>query len=245
MIFPKTANRAHCLYMMKIRKANERGHASHGWLDSYHTFSFADYHDPQWMGYRSLRVINDDLVMPGMGFGAHPHRDMEIISYVLSGAIEHKDSMGNGRVIRAGEFQYMAAGSGVQHSEFNPSKTEPLRLLQIWIQPDVKGVKPRYAEKNFATAPTGKWHLVASKSGRDGSIGIHQDADLSFAKLDAGQQVKYSLAPERYAWVHVAEGEVVLNGKTLFGGDAAAISEESKLQLSANKPSQVLLFDLN
>ena len=231
--------------MKIIRRSNERGHASHGWLDSYHTFSFADYHDPQWMGYRSLRVINDDLVMPGMGFGAHPHRDMEIISYVLSGAIEHKDSMGNGRVIRAGEFQYMAAGSGVQHSEFNPSKTEPLRLLQIWIQPDVKGAKPRYAEKNFANAPAGKLNLVASKSGRDGSIAIHQDADLSFAKLDAGQKVSQPLAKSRHAWVHVAEGEVSINGTKLSGGDAIGVNAENNLEIIATKPSQVLLFDLD
>jgi quercetin 2,3-dioxygenase len=245
MVFHKPADRAHNSGMMKIRKANERGHANHGWLDTYHTFSFADYYDPKWMGFRSLRVINDDLVMPGMGFGTHPHRDMEIISYVLSGAIEHKDSMGNGRVIHAGEFQYMAAGTGVQHSEFNPSKTEALRLLQIWIEPDQKGVKPRYAEKNFATAPTGKWHLVASKSGRDGSIAIHQDANLSFTKLDAGQPMAYPLAASRHAWVHVIEGEVKLNGKTLLGGDAAAIDNESTIELAAAKPSQVLLFDLN
>ena len=231
--------------MKIIRRSNERGHAEHGWLDSYHTFSFADYYDPKWMGYRSLRVINDDLVMPGMGFGTHPHRDMEIISYVLSGAIEHKDSMGNGRVIRAGEFQYMAAGTGVQHSEFNPSKTEPLRLLQIWIQPDAKGVKPRYAEKNFAAAPTGKLNLVASKTGRDGSIAIHQDANLSFAKLDAGQKVDYTLTPGRHAWVHVAEGEVDVNGTKLTGGDAIGVSTETVLNISATKASQVLLFDLN
>ncbi len=245
MVFPQIANRAHSLDMKIIRRSNERGHAEHGWLDSYHTFSFADYFDPQWMGYRSLRVINDDLVMPGMGFGTHPHRDMEIISYVLSGAIEHKDSMGNGRVIRAGEFQYMAAGSGVQHSEFNPSKTEPLRLLQIWIQPDVKGVKPRYAEKNYSAAPTGKLNLVASKSGRDGSIAIHQDADLSFAKLDAGQQITQPLAKGRHAWIHVAEGEVEVNGSKLSGGDAVGVSDESALEIAATKPSQVLLFDLN
>ncbi len=245
MVFLKTRNRAHSRHMKMIRKSNERGHANHGWLDSYHTFSFADYYDPQWMGYRSLRVINDDLVMPGMGFGTHPHRDMEIISYVLSGAIEHKDSMGNGRVIRAGEFQYMAAGTGVQHSEFNPSKTEPLRLLQIWIQPDEKGVKPRYAEKNFASAPTGKLNLVASKSGRDGSIAIHQDAELSFAKLDDGQVVEYPLAAKRHAWVHVAEGEVSVNGTELSGGDAVGVSAESVLKIAATKPSQVLLFDLN
>ena len=231
--------------MMTIRKANERGHAEHGWLDTYHTFSFADYYDPQWMGFRDLRVINDDLVMPGMGFGTHPHRDMEIITYILSGALEHKDSMGNGRVIRPGEVQYMAAGTGVQHSEFNPSGDEAVHLLQIWIQPDTKGVKPRYGEKSFTNAPAGKLHLVTSKTGRDGSIAIHQDADLWLARLDAGNRVTHELANGRHAWMHVAEGEVSLNGKKLSSGDAAAVSRESTLELSATKPSQVLLFDLN
>lgn len=235
----------HCVDMMKIRKANERGHAEHGWLDTYHTFSFADYYDPQWMGYRSLRVINDDLVMPGMGFGTHPHRDMEIITYILSGALQHKDSMGNGRVIRAGEVQYMAAGSGVQHSEFNPSKDEAVHLLQIWIQPDSKGVKPRYAERSLKDAPAGTFQLVTSKTGRDGSIAIHQDADLWLAKLDAGNRVAHKSAAGRHAWAHVAEGEVKLNGKTLAGGDAAAIDDETAIELVAAKPSQVLLFDLN
>jgi redox-sensitive bicupin YhaK (pirin superfamily) len=231
--------------MMKIRKANERGHAEHGWLDTYHTFSFADYYDPQWMGFRSLRVINDDLVMPGMGFGTHPHRDMEIITYILSGALEHKDSMGNGRVIRAGDVQYMAAGTGVQHSEFNPANDEAVHLLQIWIQPDRKGVTPRYGEKSLQDAATGTWHLVTSKTGRDGSIAIHQDADLWLAKLEAGQTVSHSLAGDRHAWIHVAEGEVKINGKTLSGGDAVAVSGKSNLILAATKPSQVLLFDLN
>lgn len=230
--------------MMKLRKANERGHAEHGWLDSYHSFSFADYYEPQWMGYRSLRVINDDLVMPGMGFGTHPHHNMEIITYVLSGQLEHKDSMGNGRVIRPGEVQYMSAGSGVRHSEFNPSKTEASHFLQIWIMPDAQGVKPGYAEKSLRDAPTGKFNLVTSKAGRDGSIAIHQDADLWLAKLDAGQQVTQPLATNRHAWLHVAEGEVIVNGKKLAGGDAAAISREDKVELTANKASQVLLFDL-
>src|SRR5580658_5451834 len=153
-----------CVAMMKLRKANERGHAEHGWLDTYHSFSFADYYDPQWMGFRSLRVINDDLVMPGMGFGAHPHRDMEIITYVLRGALEHKDSMGNGSIIRPGNLQYMSAGSGVMHSEFNPSKDEAVRLLQIWIMPDAKGAKPRYAEKSLSDAATGQLHLMTSKT---------------------------------------------------------------------------------
>jgi len=245
MVFHRFTNRAHSLAMMNIRKANERGHAEHGWLDTYHTFSFADYYDPQWMGYRSLRVINDDLVMPGNGFGTHPHRDMEIITYILSGQLEHKDSMGNGRVIQTGDVQYMAAGKGVMHSEFNPSNQEAVHLLQIWIQPDAKGVKPRYAEKSFRTAETGKLHLVTSKTGRDGSIAIHQDADLWLAKMEAGQKISHTLASQRHAWLHVAEGEVVLNGKTLSGGDAAAIDREAQLELSANKPSQVLLFDLN
>jgi quercetin 2,3-dioxygenase len=228
-----------------IRKANERGHANHGWLDTYHTFSFADYYDPEWMGYRSLRVINDDLVMPGMGFGTHPHRDMEIITYVLSGALEHKDSMGNGRIIKPGEVQYMAAGTGVQHSEFNPSNEEAVHLLQIWIQPDKRGAKPRYAEKSMKEAVDGKLNLITSKTGRDGSIAINQDADLWLAKLAEGNRVTHTLAPNRHAWLHVAEGEVTLNGKKLSGGDAAAMDEQGALELSATKPSQVLLFDLN
>lgn len=228
-----------------IRKANERGHANHGWLDSYHTFSFANYYDPNWMGYRSLRVINDDLVMPGMGFGAHPHRDMEIITYVLSGQLEHKDSMGNGRIIKPGEVQYMAAGTGVQHSEFNPSNEEAAHFLQIWIQPDKRGAKPSYAEKSMKDAAPGEFALITSKTGRDGSIAINQDADLWLAKLAEGNRVTHTLAPGRHAWLHVAEGEVTLNGKKLQGGDAAAIEQEGAVELSATKASQVLLFDLN
>ena len=231
--------------MKMIRRANERGHAEHGWLDTYHTFSFANYYDPNWMGFRSLRVINDDLVMPGMGFGTHPHRDMEIITYVLSGALEHKDSMGNGRIIRPGEVQYMAAGTGIQHSEFNPSKEEAVHLLQIWIVPERRGLKPRYAEKSLANTPSGEFNLVVSKAGRDGSLPINQDADLYVARLEKGNQVSHGLRPARHAWVHVAEGEVKLNGDTLKAGDAVAFSEESRVQLVANKPSQVLLFDLN
>jgi redox-sensitive bicupin YhaK (pirin superfamily) len=183
--------------------------------------------------------------MPGMGFGTHPHRDMEIISYVLSGALQHRDSMGNGRIIKPGEFQYMAAGSGVEHSEFNPSKTEATRLLQIWIKPDAKGVTPRYAERNFAKAETGRLHLVASKTGRDDSMEIHQDADLLLGKLDTGQSAKHPLAKDRHAWIHIAEGEVELNGVRLAGGDAIGVNEESELKISATKPSQFLLFDLN
>ena len=230
---------------MIIRKASERGHASHGWLDTWHSFSFADYHDPRWMGFRSLRVINDDLVMPGMGFGTHPHRDMEIITYILSGSLEHKDSMGNGRIIRTGEVQYMSAGSVEQHSEFNPSKDEAVHLMQIWIQPDSKGLAPRYAEKSVSNAPAGALHLVASKTGRDGSIVIRQDADLWLAKLGSGDIVTHQLAAGRHAWIHVAEGEVALNGKTLNAGDAGIVDEAVSLKVTAFKSSQVLLFDLN
>jgi redox-sensitive bicupin YhaK (pirin superfamily) len=231
--------------MITLRKANERGRAEHGWLDTYHTFSFADYHDPKWTGYRSLRVINDDLVMPRMGFGRHPHRDMEIITYILSGQLAHEDSMGNGRVITPGEFQYMSAGTGVLHSEQNPSETEAVHLLQIWIEPDTKGVTPRYAEKSMKDAASGALHLITSKTGRDDSIAIHQDADLWLGKLGARQSVTHTLAPGRHAWLHVAEGEVTLNGQTLTGGDAVAVSRERALELRAAKASQFLLFDLN
>ena len=194
--------------MMKLRRANERGHADHGWLNARHSFSFGNYHDPRHMGFRSLRVINDDTVAAGAGFGTHPHRDMEIITYILSGALEHKDSMGNGRIIRIGEFQYMAAGTGVEHSEFNPSPTEPVHLLQIWILPERRGLEPRYAEKSAVQAPTGRLNLIASKDGRDSSIAINQDADLFLAKLRPGDAVTHSLRPLRHAWVHVAEGEI-------------------------------------
>ncbi len=230
---------------MKIRKSNERGHAAHGWLDTYHTFSFANYHDPAWMGFRSLRVINDDLIMPGMGFGTHPHRDMEIITYMLGGSLQHKDSMGNGRVIRAGELQYMAAGTGVQHSEFNPAPDEASHLLQIWIQPDRRGAQPRYAERSVTDAPAGRLNLLTSKDGRDNSIAINQDADLWLARLEQGQQATHELAASRHAWVHVAEGEIDLNGTVLEAGDAAAISEKTALKLTGQKAAQILLFDLN
>lgn len=234
-----------CGGMKMIRRANERGHAEHGWLDSYHTFSFANYYDPKWMGFRTLRVINDDLVMPGMGFGTHPHRDMEILTYVLSGALEHKDSMGNGRIIKPGEVQYMAAGSGVEHSEFNPSSTEAAHFLQIWIVPERKGLKPRYAEKSLKAAPVGRFNLAASKAGREGSVSINQDADLYLAKLDRDSDASHALGPGRHAWVHVAEGEVVVNGETLKAGDAMALTEENQVRTVAKAPSQVLLFDLN
>lgn len=230
---------------MKIRRSNERGHADHGWLKTFHTFSFADYYDPEWMGFRSLRVINDDFVAPGMGFGTHPHRDMEIITYILSGSLEHKDSMGNGRVIKTGEVQYMAAGTGVRHSEFNPDKNQPVHLLQIWIQPDKIGAAPGYAEKSFSNAPAGKFNLVASKTGRDGSIAINQDANMFLAKLESGNQISHSLESGRNAWVHVAEGEISINGEMLAQGDAAAFSDGETISISSAKASQVLLFDLD
>lgn len=231
--------------MMTLRKAEDRGHADHGWLDSYHTFSFAGYYDPAHMGFRSLRVINDDKIAPGAGFGTHPHRDMEIITYVLNGALQHKDSMGNGRIIHPGEVQYMAAGTGVQHSEFNPSDRETVHLLQIWIQPDCKGAKPRYEEKTLAEAKSGALHLIASKTGRGGSIQINQDTDLYVAKLNSGDRITQELRPKRHAWLQVAEGEVTLNGQRLKAGDAAAFSDEPHIELAASQNSQVLLFDLN
>lgn len=209
-----------------------------------HTFSFADYHDPPWMGFRSLRVMNDDTIAPGRRFGTHPHRDMKIVTLVLSGALEQKDSMGNGRVIRSGEVQYMAAGSGVEHSKFNPSPTEPVLLVQIWILPDKKGAKPNYAEKSFTVATEGHLNLVTSKTGRDGSNAINQNADLFVAKLDASGTVSYALRPNRHGWVQVLAGDVVVNGESLIPGHGAALSGESVVKIASARPLQVLLFDL-
>jgi len=231
--------------MITLRKSNERGHADHGWLNAHHSFSFGDYYDPKWMGFRTLRVLNDDRVAAGMGFNTHPHRDMEIITYVLSGELQHKDSMGNGRIIRPGEFQYMSAGSGVQHSEFNPSRNAEVHLLQTWIVPDEKGAEPRYAELSFENAPAGALHLVASKDGRNNSIAIRQDVDLWLGKLDAGDRVSHTLETGRHVWLQVAEGEITLNGEPLAAGDGAAISEEQSFKLEGVKSAQVLIFDVN
>jgi len=231
--------------MIKIRKSNDRGHAEHGWLDSYHTFSFADYYDPEQTNFRDLRVINEDYVAPEMGFGMHPHRDMEIITYVVSGALKHSDSMGNTAVMRAGDVQRISAGTGILHSEMNDSKTEPVHLLQIWIFPDQKGVKPGYAEKSFAKVEPGKLHLIASKSGRDGSIAINQDTSLYLGKLKPGDALKQTIDATRHAWLQLIQGELEVNGAQLHAGDAAAVSETDLLAISASKPSDFLLFDLN
>jgi len=229
---------------MILRRSTDRGHAHHGWLDARHSFSFADYYDPRWMGFRSLRVLNDDRIAPGMGFGMHPHRDMEILTYILAGSLEHQDSMGNQRVIRTGELQYMAAGSGVRHSEFNPSTTDPVHLLQIWIQPHQTGLTPRYADRSFSNASSGQWILAASPDGREESIAIHQDACLWISRLEANQTVHHDLPAGRHAWLHVAEGSVTLNGQTLSEGDAAALSGPFTGNITGIHPGQVLLFDL-
>jgi redox-sensitive bicupin YhaK (pirin superfamily) len=232
--------------MITIRRANERGHANHGWLDAHHSFSFADYYDPRWMGFRSLRVINDDTIAGGGGFGMHPHRDMEIITFILSGALQHRDNMGHQAVLKPGDVQRISAGVGIEHSEFNYSPVEPVHLLQIWINPERKGVKPDYAERSFGNghAKPGLT-LVASRGGRDGSVSIHQDADVWLVRLGAGTETTRALKPGRHAWVQVAEGELTLNGQTLSAGDGAALSEEAALTLSAKAPAQALLFDLN
>ena len=230
--------------MIKTRKSNERGHAEHGWLDSYHTFSFADYYDPEQTNFRDLRVINEDYVAPEMGFGMHPHRDMEIITYVVSGALKHSDSMGNTAVMRAGDVQRISAGTGILHSEINDSKTEPVHLLQIWIVPDKNGVKPGYAEKSFAKAELGRLHLVASKAGRDGSFLINQDTNLYLGKLSEGDTVKQPIGTTRHAWVQLIKGELDVNGTKLQPGDAAAVSEVDSLVLTARKASDFLVFDL-
>jgi hypothetical protein len=231
--------------MLDIRRSQERGHANHGWLDTHYSFSFADYYDPRFMGFRSLRVINDDRVAPGRGFPTHAHRDMEIVTYVLEGALQHRDSLGNGSVIRPGDVQRMSAGTGVSHSEFNPSRSEPLHLLQIWILPDRNGLAPEYEQKTFSDAEKrGKLRLVASRDGRDGSVTIHQDAEIHASVLGVGDRVAYDLRPARHAWVQVASGKVHLNGKALEEGDGAAISSEPRIELVGVDEAEVLLFDL-
>jgi quercetin 2,3-dioxygenase len=234
--------------MIEIRHADARGHASHGWLDTYYTFSFADYHDPRFMGFRSLRVMNEDRIKPGHGFPAHPHRDMEIITYVLEGSLEHKDSMGTGSVIRAGEVQKMSAGRGVRHSEFNPSKSEPVHLYQIWILPEKEGIQPMYEQKAIPAAEKqGRLRLVASPRSGDesGVVKLYQDVEIFASNLGPGETVERQLEKGRYAWVQVVRGAVAVNGQELKAGDGAAIAAEPKVQIAGQAPgSEVLLFDL-
>jgi len=229
--------------MIEIRYRNERGHFNHGWLDTYHTFSFDQYYDPRHMGFRALRVINEDRVAPAQGFGTHPHRDMEIITYILEGALEHKDSMGTGSIIRPGEVQRMSAGTGVTHSEFNPSRSEPVHLLQIWILPESRGLKPSYEQKQINRDDmSGKLRLVAAREPVDDAVKIHQDVRLLATVLDGGN-VSYELKPGRFAWIQVARGSLSVNGKTLEAGDGAALAEEQSVTLSGK--GEALLFDLN
>lgn len=231
--------------MITLRTAAARGHANHGWLDSHHTFSFADYYDPEHMGFRALRVINDDTVAGGQGFGAHPHRDMEIISYVLDGALAHRDSMGTGSTIEPGDVQRMSAGTGVVHSEFNASKTAPVHFLQIWLIPAQTGIKPGYEQKRFADADkAGRLRLVASPDGRDGSLTIHTDAQLYAGVFDAGQTAELALALGRHGWVHVARGSVRVNGHAVAAGDGVALTDEPAVRLEGVAGGEVLVFDL-
>jgi quercetin 2,3-dioxygenase len=228
--------------MITIRPAEERGRANFGWLDSRHTFSFGHYHDPKHMGFSDLRVINEDRVAPGGGFPTHGHADMEIISYVLDGALEHRDSIGTGAVIRPGEVQRMTAGAGIRHSEFNHSKKEGVHFLQIWILPERRGIEPGYEQKAFDL--DGTWQLVASRDGRDGSVTVHQDVELWAGRLAAESDVTHRLKPGRSAWVQVARGKASINGKELRAGDGAAVSDELELKLAATAGAEVLLFDL-
>jgi redox-sensitive bicupin YhaK (pirin superfamily) len=231
--------------MITIRKSEERGHFELGWLDTYHTFSFDQYYEPAHMHFRSLRVINEDRVVPGQGFPTHSHRDMEIITYILSGALEHRDSMGNGSVIRPGDVQRMTAGTGVSHSEFNPSESEAVHLLQIWILPKAHGLPPGYEEKHFAEEERrGRLRLIASEDGREGSVAINQDARVYATLLETGQTITHTLQPNRYAWIQLARGTLRLNGLELKQGDGAAVSRESELTIEAHDQAELLLFDL-
>ncbi|WP_431023971.1 pirin family protein [Halomonas sp. H5] len=228
---------------MKLRRSAERGYADHGWLRSRHTFSFADYFDPEHMGFRSLRVINEDRVQGGAGFGAHPHRDMEIISYVLAGEMAHQDSMGHGATMRPGDVQRMSAGTGVVHSEFNNSDDEELHFLQIWIEPERRGIAPGYEQKRFPSeARQGQWRLVASREGRDGSVSINQDINLYSGRFDAGEQAP--LPSVRHAWLHMARGEAKVNGQHLTAGDAAAFAPGEPIEVTDTQGAEILLFDL-
>jgi redox-sensitive bicupin YhaK (pirin superfamily) len=231
--------------MLQIRKSNERGVADHGWLNSHHTFSFGHYYDPQQLGFGPLQVINEDRVTPGMGFGTHGHSDMEIISYVLDGALEHKDSMGTGSVLHYGDVQRMSAGSGVRHSEFNHSKTEPVHFLQIWIQPNVKGIPPSYEEKNFTPEQKqGQLRLIASSDGRDNSVLIHQDASIFASILNGDAKLEHALGAKRLGYVHLIRGQLTVNGTKLSGGDALKISAESLITFEKAEAAEFLLFDL-
>jgi quercetin 2,3-dioxygenase len=231
--------------MISIRRASDRGRTQLDWLDSRHTFSFGEYHDPAHMGFRVLRVINDDRITPGSGFGTHGHRDMEIVSYVLDGALEHKDNMGNGSIIRPGDLQRMSAGTGVLHSEFNPSPVEEGRFLQIWILPEKLGIKPGYEQRAFPESDRrGRLRLAASRDGREGSVTIHQDAAIWLALLSSGDEVTHELAPGRHGWVQVASGSVALDQHTLSEGDGAAISGEARVALRGVADAEVLVFDL-
>ena len=231
--------------MISLRPAAERGHANHGWLDSYHSFSFADYYDPEEMGYGALRVINEDRVEPGTGFGMHGHRDMEIITYLLAGKLEHKDNMGNGSIIVPGDVQRMSAGKGVLHSEYNPSSDEPVHLLQIWIEPNVKGIAPGYEQRHIGPAEKrGRLRLIASPEGRDDSVAIHQDATVYAALLGGTDAVAHPLGIGRRAYVHVVHGSVRVNGEALQAGDAAKISNEAAVTLDTATDAEILLFDL-
>jgi quercetin 2,3-dioxygenase len=231
--------------MITIRPSKQRGGGDYGWLNTRHSFSFDTYHDPKFMGFRSLRVINEDIVQPGHGFPMHPHRDMEIITYILEGALEHKDSLGTGSVIRPGDGQRMSAGKGIRHSEKNPSQTNPAHLLQIWILPERPGLEPSYEQKTFpAEEKRGKLRLIAAPSGQDGSVSIHQDAKLYVSLLEPGQEVSHQLGKGRHAWLQVAKGAVELNGNSLTQGDGAAISNEQELTVKGRESAEILLFDL-
>ena len=230
---------------VKVRKAEERGHANYGWLDTHHTFSFAYYFDREYMGFRSLRVINEDRVTPGDGFGTHGHRDMEIITYVLEGGLEHKDTIGKGGVIYRGDVQHMSAGTGIMHSEYNHSKSENVHFLQIWLLPNSKGLKPTYDQRSFDIEKnSGKLNLVVAKDGRDGALKVNQDVDLFAGALKEGDRFSYSFQAERYGWVQVARGEIDLNNLSLKAGDGAALMEINDVDITANSDAEILLFDL-